>query len=197
MGGAEFLLEKAEIEKREVSRQSTMPEGLFDALPQEMLLNLVKYLQGSGGEAVASSREGIYEGEALTAKVTGGSFKTQAMGGFRDGSWSGDAHLWWADGKEGDKLMATFEVAKAGKHKVLAVFTKARDYGVITVRLNGVETEVQDYDLYDPKVVDTGEEVLGEFELKQGANSLEIEITGLNPAAVPRRMMGLDYLRIE
>jgi hypothetical protein len=153
-------------------------------------------LQGSGGEAVAT-REGIFEGEALSAKVTGGFFKTQAMGGFRDGSWSGDAHLWWADGKVGDKLMATFEVAKAGKHKVLAVFTKARDYGVITVRLNGVETEVQDYDLYDPKVMDTGEEVLGEFELKQGANTLEIEITGLNPAAVPRRMMGLDYLRIE
>jgi putative heme-binding domain-containing protein len=196
MGGAEFLLTKADITKREVSKQSTMPEGLFDALPQDMLLNLVKYLQ-SGGSAPGSARPGLIEGESLQVTTTGGSTKPQAMGNFRDGTWSGASHLWWTGAKSGDKLTATFNVLKAGRQNVFAVFTKARDYGIITVRLNGTETEIQDYDLYDPKVTDTGEELLGEFDLKAGPNTLEIEITGANPDADPRHMAALDYLRIE
>jgi putative heme-binding domain-containing protein len=196
MGGAEFLLAKADITSREVSKQSTMPEGLFDALPKDMLLNLVKYLQ-SGGSAPGSTRAGVIEGESLKATTTGGTIKTQAMGGFRDGTWSGASQLWWAGAKPGDKLTTTFDVPNAGRQKVFAVFTKARDYGIITVRLNGVETDIQDYDLYDPKVMDTGEELLGEFDLKAGPNTLEIEITGTNPAATPRHMAALDYLRLQ
>jgi putative membrane-bound dehydrogenase-like protein len=199
MGGAEFLLTKADITKREVSKQSTMPEGLFDALPQDMLLNLVKYLQSSGGVGSApdSVRPGLIEGESLTVTTTGGSTKPQAMGNFRDGTWSGASQLWWTGAKPGDKLTATFKASKAGRQKVFAVFTKARDYGIITVRLNGAETEIQEYDLYDPKVTDTGEELLGEFDLKTGPNTLEIEITGAHPDADPRHMAALDYLRIE
>lgn len=197
MGGTEFLLRKSEIEKREVSKQSTMPEGLFDALPEAMLLNLVKYLQSDGGGHSGSTQEGLIEGETLTVAVTGGSTKTQAMGGFRDGNWSGNAHLWWADGKVGDTLTATFQATAAGTQRILAVFTKARDYGIISVRLNGFETLLQEFDLYDPHVIDTGEEILGDFDLKQGANTLEIKIIGTNPSAEPRHMVGLDYLRVE
>ncbi|MEY4485256.1 MAG: hypothetical protein RL693_2708, partial [Verrucomicrobiota bacterium] len=50
-GGVEFTLTKAEIAKHEVSKFSTMPEGQFDALPPEMVLNLVNYLQSAGGAA--------------------------------------------------------------------------------------------------------------------------------------------------
>lgn len=198
MGGAEFLLTKADITQREVSKQSTMPEGLFDALPQDMLLNLVKYLQ-SDGPAADETRTNLIEGEALldTVKTTGGSAKTQAMGGFKKGAWSGDSHLWWTGGKPGSKLTLTFNASKAGRQKVFATFTKAPDYGIITARLNGAETDIQDYDLYDPEVIDTGEELLGEFDLKAGPNNLELEITGSNPAARPSHMAGLDYLRLE
>jgi putative heme-binding domain-containing protein len=45
MGGVEFTLPQADIAKREVSKLSTMPEGLFDALQPEMVVDLVKYLQ--------------------------------------------------------------------------------------------------------------------------------------------------------
>ncbi len=196
MGGAEFLVTKAEIVKREVSKQSTMPEGLFDALPKEMLLNLVKYLQ-SDGPTPGSAREGIIEGESLKATTTGGSAKTQNMSGFRDGNWSGDAHLWWTGGKPGDKLTVTFDAPQAGPRRVFAALTKAKDYGIVSVRVNGEETALLDYDLYDPKVINTGEELLGEFDLKAGANTLEIEITGINPAAKPSYMAAVDYLRIE
>lgn len=198
MGGAEFLLNKAEITKREVSKQSTMPEGLFDALPQEMLLNLVKYLQSDGPDSEAR-QAGLIEGESLTAAATptGGSAKVQNMQGFRDGAWSGGSHLWWTGGKPGDKLTLSFDWPVAGRKRVYAALTKAKDYGIVTLRLNGEATALIDYDLYDPKVTDTGEELLGEFDLKAGPNTLEIEITGSNPAAKPSHMAALDYLRIE
>ncbi len=198
MGGAEFLLTKADIAKREVSKQSTMPEGLFDALPQEMLLNLVKYLQ-SDGPGSETRQAGLIEGESLTATTTttGGSAKTQNMQGFRDGTWSGGSHLWWTGGKPGDKLTLTFTSPEAGKKRVFAVLTKAKDYGIVSLRLNGQETALLDYDLYDPKVVNTAEELLGEFDLKAGPNTLQIEITGSNPVAKPSHMAALDYLRIE
>lgn len=48
-GGVEFTLTKAEIAKHEVSKFSTMPEGQFEALPPEMVLSLVKYLQSTNG----------------------------------------------------------------------------------------------------------------------------------------------------
>lgn len=50
-GGVEFTLTKAEIAKHEVSKFSTMPEGQFEALPPEMVLSLVKYLQSVAGTA--------------------------------------------------------------------------------------------------------------------------------------------------
>jgi putative heme-binding domain-containing protein len=40
MGGVEFTLPQADIAKREVSKLSTMPEGLFDALQPEMVVDL-------------------------------------------------------------------------------------------------------------------------------------------------------------
>ena len=45
MGGVEFTLPQPDIAKREVSKLSTMPEGLFDALQKEQVIDLVKYLQ--------------------------------------------------------------------------------------------------------------------------------------------------------
>jgi putative heme-binding domain-containing protein len=51
-GGVEFTLAKADVMKREVSKFSTMPEGLFDAFPPEMLASLVAYLQAGQAPAV-------------------------------------------------------------------------------------------------------------------------------------------------
>ncbi|CAN5784708.1 hypothetical protein BH11VER1_BH11VER1_39760 [soil metagenome] len=50
-GGIEFSLTKAEVAKREVSKFSTMPEGQFEALPPEMVVSLVAYLQSTGGSS--------------------------------------------------------------------------------------------------------------------------------------------------
>jgi putative membrane-bound dehydrogenase-like protein len=199
MGGVEFTLPQADIAKREVSKLSTMPEGLFDALQPAQVIDLVKYLQ-SGGAArtpLPPPPPGTIEGESLKVTTTGGNTKPQSMSRFPDGTWSAASHLWWTGAKPGDKLTTTFAAAKPGRQKVFAVFTKAPDYGIITARLNGAPTTIQNYDLYDPKVIPTSEQLLGEFDLKSGPNTLEIEITGTNPSARPSHMAAIDYLRLS
>lgn len=201
MGGIEFTLPVAEITKREISKLSTMPEGLFDALQPAQVIDLVKYLQsgsaGGSGKTAAYQVEGAIEGEALTFKATKGSPRVQGMGNFKAGQWSGGSHLWWTGAKPGDKLTITFKTAKAGKQKVSAVFTKAPDYGIVSIALDGKPTAIQEYDLYDPQVINTELESLGAFDLTAGEHTLEVTITGTNANARPSYMFALDYLKLE
>ncbi len=194
-GGLEQLITKAEVKKRTVSPVSTMPEGLFDALPPESLVHLVAWLQGAGEAGAAS---GVLEAETLQAKASAGKASPQAMGQFREGRWSGDHHLFWTGGKPGDTLTVTFPVKQAGKRKVHAVLTKAPDYGSVRLTVNGVVASTVEVDLYDAKVTNTEEILLGEFDLQAGEQKLEITISGANPQARPDRWYAaLDYLRVE
>lgn len=138
MGGIEFTLPQADIEKREVSKLSTMPEGLFDALPPESVIDLVKYLQSgtsAGGAAKAQDPRtlasaptisGAIEGEAMKVlEVTGGKTRPQGMGGFGN-RWSGGSQLWWTGGKPDDKLTLVIPVKEAGKYTLHAALTMAK-----------------------------------------------------------------------
>ncbi len=135
--------------------------------------------------------EGAIEGEDLNvAKKSGGKVEPQA-GGF---GWSNEQQLWWMDGDAGDKLVLEFDAEKAGKQKVTAGITKAPDYGIVKLSVNGKPART--LDRYAETVGHTPE-VLGEFDLKDGVNELTVEIVGANPNAIPRWMFGLDYLKVE
>ena len=72
----------------------------------------------------------------------------------------------------------------------------AKDYA--TVRF-AVDDQLlgEPLDLYHPTdVVTSGVQKIGTVELKQGSHHLSIRITGANPAAVPKFMVGLDYIRL-
>jgi len=201
MGGIEFVLPQPDIAKREVSKLSTMPEGLFDALPPEQVIDLVKYLQSGAaaapGKAAAKSVEGALEGEKLKViSKTGGNAKPQNMGGF-GGGWSGGAQLWWTGGKPGQKLTLALPVAEKGRYALKAALTLARDYGIIDVMLDG-KPVANGWDGHNgPKVIHSGELDWGTHELTPGDHVLTIIIAGKHAAAVPGYMVGLDYLRLE
>lgn len=201
MGGIEFVLPQPDIAKREVSRLSTMPEGLFDALPPEQVIDLVKYLQSGAanapGKAAAKSVEGALEGEKLKViSKTGGNAKPQNMGGF--GSlWSGGAQLWWTGAKPGQKLTLALPVAEKGTYALKAALTLARDYGSIDVTLDD-KPVANGWDGYNgPKVIHSEELDWGTHELIPGDHVLTFTIAGKHADAVPGYMVGLDYLRLE
>ena len=135
--------------------------------------------------------EGALEGEDLKVLAKAGNPERQD---FSD-KMSGGAHLWWRLAKPGDTLSLAIPVEKAGKYEIFAVFTKAGDYGIHTLSINDAVV-FKDLDLYNNGVIQTPEQSLGVFDLKQGENTLNVTITGKNEKAVPNYMFGLDYLRL-
>lgn len=119
------------------------------------------------------------------------------MTAFTTGKWSGDQQLWWTGGKAGDTLTLTFAVNSPGVYRIAASFTRAPDYGMVSVTLDGAPTKEEKLDLYDPQVTRTDLLPLGEFKLEAGNHRLGIILTGSNAAAAPSFMVGVDGLQFE
>ena len=209
-GGLEQTITIGEVKKRTISKLSTMPEGLFDALPAEQLQQLVAYLQSSvvrpSGRADGAKNglkpelrtvEGAIEGETLKViEVKGGSAKLQGMAGF-GGKWSSGQQLWWTGAKPGSTLTLALPVAAKGKYQLKAVLTKARDYGICDVALDG-KAVATSFDGYNAdKVILTDELDWGTHDLDAGDHKLTFTITGTNPQAVKSYMVGIDYVKLE
>ena len=200
-GGFEQTLTVAEVKKRTISKVSTMPEGIFEALPQEQLIQLVAYLQshasGPAKGVPAVKVTGALEGEELKViEVKGGSTKVQGMGGFGN-PWSGGKQLWWTGARPGSTLTLELPVADKGKYVLKAALTKAKDYGIIDVSLDG-EPVATDYDGFNtPQVIHSGELDWGAHDLDKGSHKLQLTIKGANPEAVKSFMVGIDYVRLE
>ena len=151
----------------------------------------------------ADQRDGYYENRPQMAggfKVLGdppGNVDTQEMGHYRGGKWKNNDQLWWTGAKPGNKLELLVPVKKAGTYRVSAVMTKARDYGIVQLCLDGKKAG-EPVDLYNPEVIATQPPVpLGTHELSEGDHKLTVEIVGANPKAVKGYMFGLDYLVFE
>jgi hypothetical protein len=141
--------------------------------------------------------KGALEGEKLRIlKKTGGNPQEQDLTGFASEQWSGDSHLWWIDAKPSDRLDLAFPVAKTGKYKVTAQFTKAKDYGIVQLSINDTRAGGP-MDLYNADVVPSGAQDLGIFDFRAGDQKLTVEILGANEKAVKSYMFGLDYLKLE
>jgi hypothetical protein len=137
--------------------------------------------------------EGALEGEDLKIlEKTGGIAERQDL--IVD-KWSSGAHLWWRDARPGDALALAIPVETAGTYELRAAFTKAIDYGIVDITLNG-KPAVSALDLFNRGVIVTDEQSLGTFELTKGEHVLQVVVAGTNPDADPRHMFGLDYVKL-
>lgn len=199
-----IVVARADIEEMKTTENSMMPEGLLGTLKESEVAGLIAYLaspmqvpspgEGPVYDTKANRVPGALEGETLrVVSKTGGQAGPQKMNSFRDDKWSGVDQLWWTGGKPKDKLILEFDSQTEAKQEVFIVLTKARDYGIVQLSING-EKVGEPFDLYNPQVVTTGIISLGSSSLKIGKNQVELEITGKNPKAVSSYMVGLDYL---
>jgi hypothetical protein len=143
-------------------------------------------------------KAGTMEGENLKViKVDSGRAWVQDMNGFA-GEWSGGAQLIWTHGKPGDVMEIEFSIEQGGDMNLLAAFTKAPDYGVFNLNLDGKPIH-SGLDLYDEKVGGSGEVLLGHLNLTSGKHLLQIKAIGRNPnaksGATGNCLFGLDCLR--
>jgi hypothetical protein len=140
--------------------------------------------------------KGALEGEELKiVRKTAGNPAPQDMSGY-EGTWSNESHLWWTDAKPGDTLELAVPVEKAGTYRLKMQLTKAIDYGIVQLSLDGKKLGGP-IDLFNRGVVATGVLDMGTQELSKGQHVLRVEIVGANEKAVKNYMFGLDYLRLE
>jgi hypothetical protein len=128
---------------------------------------------------------------------TAGNVQNQSLQQFtKEGcKWENDDHLWWTGVRPGSTLELILDTEKDGKYKLIAELTKAKDYGKIQFRVDGVKVgEV--IDLYNSEVVPTGAIEVGTLDLKAGKHVVQIEIVGKNEQADPSYMVGIDKLRL-
>ncbi len=139
---------------------------------------------------------GVIEGEKLKILgKTGGEPQEQDMTGF-PGQWSNDSHLWWIEGKPKDHLDLELPVTQTAKYKISLQVTKAPDYGIVQLYLDG-EKLGGPIDLYNATVEPSGALVMGARRLTAGDHKLTVEIVGANDKAVKAYMFALDYVKLE
>jgi hypothetical protein len=125
-----------------------------------------------------------------------GTVEEQGMAGFAPGQWKDDNQLWWTGAKPGDKLHLRLLVEQDGTYAVAACMTKAIDYGIVQLWIDGKKTGPP-VDLFHEGVVPTGPVALGTHQLAAGDHTLTVEIVGANPQAVPAYMFGLDQVLLH
>ena len=118
------------------------------------------------------------------------------MAGF-DGDWSGLSQLWWRPAAAGARLTLVLPAPSQGpgRYRVVGWFTRAPDYGDVSVSVNGARLPgvVRGY---APAVAPTGAVSLGETRLRAGDNRLELEVTGKD-ARSSGFLVGLDGVTLE
>ena len=201
-----IVVAKADIEERKLSELSIMPEGQLNTLTPDEVRDLVAYLGSPTQVALRGPKSPIdsktgkvpdsLEGESLKIlKVSAGNAAPQKMGGFSKDKWSGDDQLWWTGGKRGARLDLEMPVAADGEFVLEVVLTKARDYGIVQVRIDD-ETFGSPIDGFNnPDVITTGVVTFDPRKLTKGLHKLTFEIAGKHAEAVGF-MVGVDYVRL-
>jgi putative membrane-bound dehydrogenase-like protein len=201
-----LVIAKADIEDRKLSDLSIMPEGQLNQLAPDEIRDLVAYLASPNQVALRGPRAPIdaktgkvpdaLEGESLKIlKVSAGNAAPQAMGGFNKDKWSGNDQLWWTGGKKGARLDLELPVAADGEFVLEVVLTKARDYGIVQVRIDD-ETLGTPIDGFNtPDVITTGVLNFEPRKLTKGIHKLTFELVGKHADSVGF-MVGVDYVRL-
>jgi hypothetical protein len=152
--------------------------------------------KGYWGEIEVFKVKGALEGEKLKILAkTAGRAELQDMYGFGP-NWSGDAHLWWIEAKPGATLDLAVPVQKAAAYRLKMQLTKAIDYGIVQLYLDGKKLG-EPIDLFNNGVIATGVLDMGIHQLDKGEHKLRFEIVGANEKAVKNYMLGLDYIKLE
>jgi hypothetical protein len=118
------------------------------------------------------------------------------MAGFGPGKWSNDDQLWWTGAAPGDKLEVVLAVENSGTYDVSVKLTKAIDYAIVQLYVDGQKAGEQ-IDLYNDGVIPTGPIGIGTFQMDQGDHKLTVEIVGANENAIQAYMFGLDQIILK
>lgn len=137
--------------------------------------------------------DGKIEGENLeVVDATSGEVGVQSG----DNGWSGDNQLWWRNADDGAELTTKFIIDETGKYNIDIQLTKAVDYGIIQLYLNGVVLGNKINGFNKNNVIPFNVN-LGTHALSEGENILSVKILGSDKNAKPGNMAGIDFVHFQ
>lgn len=119
--------------------------------------------------------------------------------------WTGEGQVFFRPSSENAYLELGFEVGKEEYRGLVLRFTKARDYGLYRIYLDGKKiTELENYPDWNPgedldfyaENLEVKDIYLGSYALSMGKHRLKFECTGKNPFS-KGRFLGLDSVRLR
>jgi hypothetical protein len=119
----------------------------------------------------------IIEAETLLPALESQASFVTAQGNCCGVTWSGDKQLWLFGLKPGDYATVAFTVPQDGLYDLTTVLTKARDYGVVQLAIDGKNLSAA-FDGYNPAVMKSDPITLGKLQLKSGKHLLTLTVTG-------------------
>jgi len=133
----------------------------------------------------------------VIAKSRDFAFWLQPSSGFTGGEWSKDSHMFANATMQDDWIELRLPEREPGRYALQLFLTKAADYGIVTVSVNGAKLGT--FDLwYDRGVVPTGALKLGDVELGDREDVLRIAVDRKNQnASPPYFRFGIDGIRIR
>jgi hypothetical protein len=105
--------------------------------------------------------------------------------------WSGNAQLWFQAGKAGDTMTLAMNIPTSGTYDLSAVMTKAPDYGIVTLAVDGTPLG-SPFDGYNASGVTVQSFDYGTVQLSQGVHQLQFNMTAKNTAS-RNYLIGIDY----
>lgn len=142
---------------------------------------------------------GLIEAEQLrlVGKSREFDFWLQPTSSFSGGRWSEDGQMLAVGTQQGDWIELELPEREPGKQRIEIFLTKAADYGVVSVALNGSALGGE-VDLFsDRGVMPTGALDLGVVELRGKGDVLRVSVLRANEnTAPPHFQFGIDGLRL-
>lgn len=123
---------------------------------------------------------------------SGGECWAQDMDTFGAGNWSEGRQLFCRSRAGPQAIRVRLEVERAGLQRLELYATRAPDYGILEVALDGVPLGSA-YDAWAPAVLASGAIPLGEVRLEAGSHELSFVSRAKNPASTGFHL-GLDAL---
>ncbi|MFQ6133395.1 MAG: glycoside hydrolase family 172 protein [Armatimonadota bacterium] len=134
------------------------------------------------------------EGMRILGKTGDAPLGPQDLRGQR-GRWSGNRHLWFRPAAAGTSFTLELPVAEEGDYKVSAFFTKAIDYGIVQVQIDGTDIG-EPFDGFNDGVIPSGRVVLGNRHLTKGNHRLTFKVVGKNDKSTSF-MVGVDCVTLD
>jgi hypothetical protein len=136
----------------------------------------------------------MIEGEALRVEhLSSGVISSQPMRVYGT-LWSGQHQLLWTCDTAGSSLSAALALRVSGEFKVSAAFTRAPDYGIAKLSIDGALLGTTE-DLFSPVVSHSSRTSLGRVSLPAGPHVLGVTIVGKNADSSGYRF-GLDWIEL-